>query len=68
MDVPDVVTDHLPTAVVTSLLIAPFDIFPGEIIVLAQLGIDLLVHVVALFVGSVVIEAGWYQVVSEEGA
>ncbi|MCD2201347.1 hypothetical protein LPA44_15860 [Halobacterium sp. KA-4] len=67
MDVSDVVVTHLPTAVVASLLLAAFDVYTGEITSPSQLGIDVLVHSLAFFVGFVVIEAVWKQVFSKEG-
>lgn len=67
MDVPDVIASHLPTAVVASLLLTAFDVYTGEITSPSQLGIDVLVHSLAFFVGFVVIEAAWNQLFSKEG-
>jgi len=65
MEIRDLVSTHLPMAVVASVVIALFNIYTGEITTIAHLVIDFLLHILAIFVGFVVFDAIWHKLFTE---
>jgi len=67
MGIRDLVSTHLPMAVVASVVIALFNIYTGEITTMTHLVIDFLLHILAIFVGFVVFDTIWHKLFTESG-
>jgi len=67
MEIRDLVSTHLPMAVVASVVIALFNIYTGEISSMAHLVIDVLLHILTIFVAFVVFDTIWYKLFTESG-
>lgn len=68
MEIRELVSTHLPMAVVASIAITLFNIYTGEITTLTPLVTDFLLHAFAIFVGFVVFDIVWYKLFDESGA
>lgn len=67
MEIRELVSTHLPMAVVASIVITLFNIYTGEITTLTPLVSDFLLHTFAIFVSFVVFDAVWYRLFDKSG-
>jgi len=67
MEIRELVSAHLPMAVVGSIAIAIFNLYTGEITTLTPLVTDFLLNTFAIFVAFVVFDAAWYKMFDGSG-
>ncbi|PGF15431.1 hypothetical protein CP556_04325 [Natrinema sp. CBA1119] len=65
MEFRDLISTHLPMAVVASVIIALFNIYTGDITTLTPLITEFILHVITIFVAFVIFDAIWYAVFDE---
>jgi hypothetical protein len=56
MSLHDLVTTHLPKAVIASVIILLFNIYTGETTVPVRIGTEFILYILAIFIGFVIFD------------
>ncbi|SEH67086.1 hypothetical protein SAMN05192561_12713 [Halopenitus malekzadehii] len=66
MQVREILSTHLPDAVIAAVIFTIFNIYTDEVVGPFSIILDFLLHVVAIFLGFIVINAIWNSVFGSE--
>jgi hypothetical protein len=68
MEPGDLVSTHLPMAVVASIIIVIINVYSGETTTPIVIASEFLLHLLAIFVGFALVDGAWEAIFNERGS